>query len=392
MRAGAAYCLKQRLDRGGTVRTVFDGVMRVSYRQFYVQSGLDSAREEQADPRAGQSNGLCGAANPGELFLTTGLHTGRVGLTVEVHETEPPLDEQWEEVVEVSFRPGSTEIAVVPWGEGPICSTDLPVTDYRVRYCGRGMDVTPDDELSVLDGGPTVDHYLLQFWPAGHAPDRVVKQTTQSAAYWHDHARSLQPPPAPEERAEAHRRRREAEQAIVREAERHVTAGGWAGRAPSPTLRDVGGNKLGLAALDRDLVDAVDAADPETQRAVAGWAARRAVAEAKLHTFYDVARTIRALNGGEELPAPFDARENAWEWFFAQKNLPHTFVHSLHDPEQDALRQQAMALPALFAAVEEDPLRAALDALYAAAATHGSAYPELLAEARATFPDLNRPS
>ncbi|MGW0916873.1 hypothetical protein ACWD1Z_34955 [Streptomyces sp. NPDC002784] len=64
---------------------------------------------------------LCGAANPGHLFLTTGLHTGRVGLTVEVHEAEPSLDERWEEIVEVSFRPGSSQTAVVPWGDGPLC-------------------------------------------------------------------------------------------------------------------------------------------------------------------------------------------------------------------------------------------------------------------------------
>ncbi|MGW7088977.1 hypothetical protein ACWGH2_36515 [Streptomyces sp. NPDC054871] len=365
--------------------------MSVSYRQFYVESRLGFADEEQVAHCAGQSNGLCGAANPGHLFLTTGLHTGRVGLTVEVREVEPPLDEQWEEIVEVSFRPGSTESAVVPWGEGPICRLDLPIADYRVRYCGRGMDVTPDDELSVLEDGPLVDHYLLQFWPAKPAPDRVIRQTTQSAAYWHDHARTLPAPPTPEERAEAERRRREAEEKIVREAEWQAEADDWGERAPSPTLREVGGSKLGLIPLDRDLMDAVDTADSATQRAIAQWAVRHALVRAELHTFYEFARAIRALHTGEELPAPFDDPRRAWEWFFTQKNLPHTFVRSLHGPEDD-LWQQAMAMPALFAAVQREPLRAALDALYAAAATYGSAYPDLLAEVRDAFPDLNWPS
>lgn len=54
--------------------------------------------------------------------------------------------------------------------------------------------------------------------------------------------------------------------------------------------------------------------------------------------------------------------------------------------------QQAMAMIALFAAVQEDPLRAALDALYTAAATYGSACPHLLAQARDAFPDLDWPS
>jgi hypothetical protein len=50
--------------------------------------------------------------------------------------------------------------------------------------------------------------------------------------------------------------------------------------------------------------------------------------------------------------------------------------------------QQAMALPALFATAESDPLSAALNALYAAAIAHGPAWPEMLERARLEFPDL----
>ncbi|WP_172387114.1 hypothetical protein [Streptomyces sp. MNP-20] len=373
------------------MRTVYDGELSVDYGQFYVESRLYIPREEKVAHCAGQSNGLCGAANPGHLFLTTGLHTGRVALTVEVHETEPPLDDQWEEIVEVSFRPASAETSVVPWGDGAICSLNLPVTDYRVRYCGRGMDVTPDDELSVLDDGPVVDHYLLQFWPAKPAADCVIKQTTRSAAYWHDHARTLPPPPGPEKRAEAERLRREAEETIAREAERQAEAGDWRGRAPSPTLRAAGGTKWGLISLDRDLVDAVDSADAATQRAIAQWAASHTIARAELDTFYTFARAIQALRVGEELPALLADREAAWQWFFAQKNLPHTFVRPLHGSGDEVL-QQALAMITLFAAAQEDPLRAALDALYAAAATYGTAHPHLLTAARDAFPDLHWPS
>lgn len=373
------------------MRTVYDGVLEVSYGQFYVESRPYGAHEEEVAHRAGQSNGLCGGANPGFLFLTTGLHTGRVGLTVEVHEAEPPIDERWEEIVEVSFRPGSTETAVVPWGDGPLCSLGLPIADHRVRYCARGMDMTSDDELSVLDGGPVVDHYLLQFWPAEPAADRVVKQTTRSAAYWHDHARALPPPPTPEERAEAERPRREAEEKIVRDAEWRAPAGEWVGREPSPALLEAGGDLWGLILLDRDLVDAVDTADAATQRAIARWAVSRALVRAELHTFYAFARAARDLHTGEPLSGPFEDREKAWKWFFAQENVPRTFVRAPHGRRDDLL-QQAMAVRALFAAVEEDPLRAALDAVYAAAATYGSAYPDLMAEVREAFPELNRPT
>jgi hypothetical protein len=176
------------------MRCVYRGELPVCYKQFYVESRAAEHRAGHLrDPRAGQRNGLCGAGVPGHLFLTTGLHTGRVGLTVEVHDAAPPLDDQWEEVVEVSFLPASSSTVVLPWGEGPLCDVDLSVTDYRVRYCGRGLDHTPDDELAVLDGGEPFDHYLLQFWPAPPGEDRIVRQTSQSAAYWHDVARRRPP-------------------------------------------------------------------------------------------------------------------------------------------------------------------------------------------------------
>lgn len=100
------------------------------------------------------------------------------------------------------------------------------------------------------------------------------------------------------------------------------------------------------------------------------------------------------LRRGTELPTPFGDPDGAWYWFFEQKNLPATFVDSVDsvdsvDGARHGVRQQAMAMSALFAAAEEDPLRAALDTLYAAARTYGSTYPALLAEVRQAFPDLD---
>lgn len=168
-------------------------------------------------------------------------------------------------------------------------------------------------------------------------------------------------------------------------------AGEWDGREPSPALREAGGDLWSLILLDRDLVDAVDTADATTQRAIARWAVSRALVRAELHTFYAFARAVRDLHTGERSSGAFDDREEAWKWFFAQKNVPRTFVRDPHGSRDDLL-QQAMAMRALFAAVEEDPLRAALDAVYAAATTYGGAYPDLLAEVRESFPELNRPT
>lgn len=48
----------------------------------------------------------------------------------------------------------------------------------------------------------------------------------------------------------------------------------------------------------------------------------------------------------------------------------------------------AAALPTLFAAVELDPLHAAIDAVVGAAITFGDEYPQLLRELRDTFPTV----
>ncbi|WP_345590083.1 hypothetical protein [Streptomyces marokkonensis] len=357
------------------MRTVYSGELHVSYGQFYVDS---RSRRDGDDPGpssacAGQTNGLCGAAVPGHLFLVTGLHTGRVGLTVEVHGAPPPLDDGWEDVVEASFRPASASTDVLPWGDGPLCALDLLPVDHRVRYCGRGMDRGRQEELAVLEGGAPVDHYLLQFWPAPPAADLVVRQTSHSAAHWHRHARGLPPPPTPEEQA----------------AQERAEALSWGGRLPSRRLREAGCNARGLVQLDRDLLDAVDAACPATQRGLARWAAHRAFTVAGLDDVDWITPALAALDRGENLPAPFDDPQRVWDRFFADDRIPHTVGDSSAGCHDNLLRR-ATAMPALLAAAEPDPLRAALDALFAAAVTYGTDYPTLFAQARRRFPTLRR--
>lgn len=368
------------------MRTVYSGQLHVFYGQFYV----DSRPEEEAEHAdlsecfAGQAGGLCGAAVPGYLFLRTGLHTGEVGLAVEVHDTAPPLDDSWEDVVEVAFRPASGATVVLPWADGPLVSLDLPVTDHRVRYCGRDMDRAREEELAILSGEAPADQYLLQFWPAAPRPDEIVKRTAGAAEYWHQWARALPPPPSPEERAETQRLRAE-EQARAEEAEqRRFEALEWGGRLPSQALRDVGGNVAGLRALDCDLLHAVDAAGPAAQRSIARWAAHRAYAEAGLNNVDWIAPALEAMDLGHELPAPFSELRHSWDRFFDDPAIPWTFVDSI-DGSRGGFLKQAMAVPALLDAMEPVPLRAALDALYAAAATYGSDHPRLFDEVRRRF-------
>jgi hypothetical protein len=381
------------------MRTVLDAEVHVHYHQLYVESDVDDEVYGMQEAAGGQANGLCAAAIPGFLHLITGLHTGHVGFTVEVHDDEPPLDDTWEEIVEVSFTPATEETLLVEWGGGDCWPLDLAPVPHRVRYCATGMDEA-DAADTRIEPEPQYDRYLLQFWPAPPAADRVVKQTSEIAAYWHGVARELPAPPSPEERAEARRRERQAEEEAAerqrREMELEWEREQWGGRLPSERLRQVGGNAMGMARLDRDLVDAIAAATADSQRAVARWAARRAYALAGLADIDWIAPALSAAEHGEPLPAPFDDAANGfqrvWDRLWSDDRIPDTRVPSiLGGADVPAMSQQAMAVPALFGAVESDPLQAALDALFAAAAAYGAdRCPELFAEVRRAFTAARR--
>jgi hypothetical protein len=131
----------------------------------------------------GQQNGLCGAAVPGALSFATGLHTGTVPMTVQWFDDEPPVDEQWEDVVEVPFTPTGSDLFLDLFEDA--VDLRLPaVVPLRARFCASGIDAA--HELSISDDGELgPDRYLLQLWPADPRPDEVVRQTSEIAASWH---------------------------------------------------------------------------------------------------------------------------------------------------------------------------------------------------------------
>jgi hypothetical protein len=182
---------------------VFEGLLHVHYGQAYVLTG-EMLPPELRDAFRGQTNGLCGATVRGALFLITGLHTGHVGFAVDVLDAAPPLDDIWEEIVEVSFTVvdedeeleyDDTEIierwiSLVDWDGGAYYLPTFSPGNYRVRYCARGMQHGRKQDTLLEDKEP-VDFYLLSFWPAEATPDCIIKQTSEIAAYWHKHAQSL---------------------------------------------------------------------------------------------------------------------------------------------------------------------------------------------------------
>lgn len=361
------------------MRTLYTGEPHVHYGQIYVESAV-GVYPMPDECFAGQHNGLCGAAIPGTLFLVTGLHTGTVGFTVELHEREPAVDEVWQEVVEASFRPASQRVALVQWAGEASWGLDLPPVDYRVRYCAFGMDEGRAADTRMA-GEPQLDRYLLQFWPAGPAEDRIVRQTSEIAAYWHRTARTY---PSVADQVERKRQARLADEraAAEREAERARQALQrdvllWRGTLPSDRVRKVGSARE-LAQHDRELVDRIDGADPGTQRVIARAAVHRAYAGAGLTGIDWVAAALAALDRGEDLPAPFDDQSGVWQHVLGDARVPRTIV-----PGSENFLRQAAAVPAIFQAVHPDPLRAALESVWTAVFSYGTDREDVLTEIRA---------
>ncbi|MFF0467271.1 hypothetical protein ACFYPX_07460 [Micromonospora zamorensis] len=409
------------------MRVLFDGKVPVAYGQIYVTSR--ELPDDMAGSFAGQANGLCGGGQPGTLFLMTGTHTGQVQFTVELHEVEPPAaEEEWEEVVEVSFAPRAAVLDLVPWGDGSLAR--LPLTSdgqdtsrlpvYRVRYCATGMDAGHDpfggldpDELdengyTYMDQRP--DRYLLCFWPddtTGGDPgdgvtraDAILRQTSGGAAYWHAWARALPPPPTLSEQAEAEMLKRVEQERRDEEYRKRDELRRWGGRPPSERLRRVRGNIHGIALLDRALVDGVAEADAVVQRQIAIWAARQAFTVAGIADLDWMMPAWTALDRGVPLPAEFADMSALRTRILGEPAVTFTVTalrpagRSLTDPLRAVLDAPvdpvAMALPALLAAGESDPLQAALEALWAAVNTYAARRSEFLAEVRRAFSIVGR--
>lgn len=162
---------------------LYQGPLYVYYCQAYMGDPEHYAALDECF--AGQTNGLCGAAAPGQLHLCTGLYCGDVHITVDVREAAPPLDlSAWEEVVEATFIAlPDRAVVLYDWYRNTVCELPLKPGTYRVRYCARNMDAA--HALDTLVDGEPVDSYALIFWPAPPAPDTILKQTSQDAAYRH---------------------------------------------------------------------------------------------------------------------------------------------------------------------------------------------------------------
>jgi hypothetical protein len=379
------------------VTVLFADDVPVHYGFIFLSCGDDEPDLMQA--RAGQQNGLCGAAVPGVLSMVTGLHTGRVPLIVEWHDTVPTLDPGWEDVVEVPFLPAQRHLALTSFGDS--FEVRLPaVGSLRARYCATGMDAAADAQDMVSDDEPTIDRYLLALWPADVAPDVVVRQTSACAAYWHQQARAV-PVPSAEQHAAAARDAAEQHRLATERAAASLERSIWGGRRPSPRLRDLGGNVHGVARRYRDLLDAFADLDADTQRATAHWLVRRAFEIAELDRLAWVRPALDALDRGLPLPVPFTTPQavSALLWADLQEVVSTVVMstgisaggavgEALEPAPALRIYRPSFAIPAIFSATHPDSLQALVDTFSHVEATFDDRREELITGLQARHPRL----
>ena len=133
----------------------------------------------------GQQNGLLGGRVQHSLTMVTGLHTGRLPFVVTWHDSPAPVDPEQEDVVEVSWTIPDETMTVGAFDE--FHDIDLPPGPSRARYSARGMDL--GRAMDTAHEEPAPDRYVLDLWAAEPEPERIVRHTSEIAAYWHGVAR-----------------------------------------------------------------------------------------------------------------------------------------------------------------------------------------------------------
>ncbi|MFF0205930.1 hypothetical protein [Streptomyces sp. NPDC005017] len=120
-------------------------------------------------------NGLVSAV-AGNIEVLTGIHSGNVDVTIELHPQQPDPAAGWEEIAEISCHSPSGEMLVTPLMDDP---ADLPSLahqgpgTYRLRLHATGRDRNTDG--TSVHG--VVESYLIQSWPATHQDALLIKAT-----------------------------------------------------------------------------------------------------------------------------------------------------------------------------------------------------------------------
>lgn len=164
-------------------RVLLDQTIYTDYGQFSLEWGDESWDGDADRFFADQDNGWVGAAVPGVVHLVMARRSGGSSVRVEMLNEEPPIDDSWEDCVEVSLEvPVGASVRWSTWAGENSSVLDISADSYRLRVGARGRD---SGQAGEFEAG-VVDFYLLQLWPSPSGQqDSVLRVGSADAAYWH---------------------------------------------------------------------------------------------------------------------------------------------------------------------------------------------------------------
>lgn len=352
-------------------------LVRVDHHQF-------ALGEPGADTLNAVAEGSLIEVGPGFVSFYTGITYGpaRLALDLLEHAPDTKATQEWEVIEEAAITSASD--IVVTTLEGTVSTTLAPVPAgrYAVRAHARGRDTRYGEDVTE----PCED-YLVQLWPTQtadnsvrtlHKTDRAWSPQTQvdesslsrDYVYIRNDAGEVVkvPPKGPEANA----------------ARAHLNEFG--GTPLTPTLEAVFSSRY-VAGLDRDLIDHVDAATPEQQRAFARWCVHRAFERAGLAEIDWLRDVLTDMDAGKPVNKDFIDSFAARNRLDQDQRITRSIVSGL--PGSIELVQQYEALRAYSRSMytEAEPLESAIEAFWHAAKTYGMDYPELIDAARRDFFD-----
>ena len=175
------------------MKTLYNSSLGIEYGQFYITPVADDFEEEDDlipdNAFEEQENGLCGAALRERIFFVVGIQNGKIAVDVQLHDSSPEVNDSFEEIVEVSIIRAEHKLHLCEWGWVNTHELDIPAGTYRLRYSIDGFenDYDPDIEDEEYWESPLPrQKHLIQIWPSGASEDRILKQTTEQAKYWHE--------------------------------------------------------------------------------------------------------------------------------------------------------------------------------------------------------------
>lgn len=156
---------------------VITGEVDASYSQVELHPGVGAWVHGPVDL------GLASDEHGDAVTLVVPREYGTVRAEIQIAEEAPPVEPDWDAVVEWSLRTGDG-VALTGWAGAGLIQVPVPAdVELRVRYVVLGGQEESDGWHSP--GSPTgQDRYLLQLWPAPPAPPQVVRATVPWSQYW----------------------------------------------------------------------------------------------------------------------------------------------------------------------------------------------------------------